>query len=259
VCFIPLLRVITLLLSVVSLGLCTAEKDAAISYHHYMLMLQLASETVNRTGIMTIYYLVASGWETMRDYFEHFEAGSTAKVLGLAYICHSSYFITIGTTTLHEVAKYCLLTFYAIMLYKSCSNIIKNILTINKNQRFIRRIGLATFEESLALKKRIMVRHLISCVLYMIAVAISVGIHDVVKTRIEKEPLTRPSKLLKEAILKEVFEIALFAWFWWNTRPREWPEYYSISVSDDVDLVAEDEALMNRLRYRINRPLPRLC
>ena len=57
-------------------------------------MLLVAAETVNRTAIACFFYLIANGWGILHFDFDPLQATSCAKFLGLAYICHSSYYVT---------------------------------------------------------------------------------------------------------------------------------------------------------------------
>ena len=79
-------------------------------------MLLVAAETINRTCIATLLYLIANvslhhfltitqGWDTMRFYFEPDEATRVAKCLGLAYISHSAFFVTVDAASMHFVLR----------------------------------------------------------------------------------------------------------------------------------------------------------
>lgn len=117
----------------------------------------------------------------MRCYFESNEATSTAKVLGIAYVAHSSYFITIGTDTLHYVLRYILMVFYAVVLYCMVRSCIRNISTIRIFERFVIASNLEDFLPALKLKKRIIWRHFAIAVLYCASLIIALGIHDHVR------------------------------------------------------------------------------
>lgn len=41
----------------------------------------------------------------MRFYFEPEEATQVAKCLGIAYICHSAYFVTIDAVSMHFIIR----------------------------------------------------------------------------------------------------------------------------------------------------------
>ena len=45
------------------------------------------------------------GWDIMRFYFEPEEATRVAKCLGLAYISHSAYFVTVDASNMHCVIR----------------------------------------------------------------------------------------------------------------------------------------------------------
>ena len=59
-------------------------------------MLLVGVETIERTAISCFFYLTAAGWGVMWVDYDPFMSASGAKFLGVAYICHSAYFITVG-------------------------------------------------------------------------------------------------------------------------------------------------------------------
>ena len=104
----------------VNLCLCAHNTRGAYTVQRYLLMLLVAAETVSRTCIATLLFLIANvsacflpyssssvlqGWDTMRFYFEPEEATQVAKCLGIAYICHSAYFVTIDAVSMHVTIR----------------------------------------------------------------------------------------------------------------------------------------------------------
>ena len=109
-----------------SFSLCYSENLAAITIQKYILMLLLATETVSRTAIAAIFYLIATvstkflltrskGWGTLRFYFDADEATKTAKILGVAYLSHSAFFVTTDVIELHNAIRYFLIVFYLLL------------------------------------------------------------------------------------------------------------------------------------------------
>ena len=101
----------------INLVLCSHESSVSYSMQRYLLMLLVAAETIHRTCIATILYLISNvststklkkcvqGWDIMRFYFEPEEASRVAKCLGVAYVCHSAYFVTIDAVSMHYVLR----------------------------------------------------------------------------------------------------------------------------------------------------------
>ena len=98
-----------------SFSLCYSENLAAITIQKYILMLLLATETVSRTAISAIFYCIATGQGTLRFYFDADDATKTAKILGIAYLSHSAFFVTTDVMELHNMIRYFLIAFYFIL------------------------------------------------------------------------------------------------------------------------------------------------
>ena len=68
-------------------------------------MLLIACETVFRTGVLAVLYIVATGWDTMKFNFSNRQALNASKCLGIAYVFHSAYFITTDADGLHNIIR----------------------------------------------------------------------------------------------------------------------------------------------------------
>ena len=76
--------------------MCYATGHLAVNTQRYLLMLLVAAETVNRTAIASMFYMIGKGWGILNFDYDPLEATNCAKFLAIAYLCHSSYFVTVG-------------------------------------------------------------------------------------------------------------------------------------------------------------------
>ena len=102
---IPCFKAVLMFFLMISLLCCYSESFTAFNLQRYVLMLLVAAETVSRTAIGCFFYLIANGWGVLCFDFDPLQATNCAKFLGIAYICHSSYFVTFGATTVHTYIR----------------------------------------------------------------------------------------------------------------------------------------------------------
>ena len=115
---VPLFKVVQCVMFSISLGLCYMESDIAINTQRYLLMLLVAAETVSRTAIATMFYMIANGWGVLNFDYDPLEAVNSAKFIAIAYLCHSSYFVTEGPWSVHLYLRAILILFYIGASYK---------------------------------------------------------------------------------------------------------------------------------------------
>ena len=108
----------------------------------YLLMLLVAVETVSRTAISCFFYLIANGWGVMRFDYDPLEATNAAKFLGIAYLCHSAYFVTVGTWRVHLYIRAILILFYLFTCQKVLSRSVKNQKILARNSGYLRTTNL---------------------------------------------------------------------------------------------------------------------
>jgi len=125
-------------LAFISFGLCYTDSLTGITLQRYVLMLLLACETVCRTCMATVIYMIAAGWGTLRFFFDSEEATKTAKILGCSYLTHSAFFVTMDIPPLHAAMRNTLIAFYVcIALFMACENR-NSIRIIERNEAFAR-------------------------------------------------------------------------------------------------------------------------
>ena len=105
-------------------------------------MLLVASETVNRTAISCFFYLIANGWGILHFDFDPMHATNVARFLGLAYISHSSYFVTFGAFTVHRYIRFILIAFYSYLAYKFTETTRRKLNLIAEREAYLREVNM---------------------------------------------------------------------------------------------------------------------
>ena len=117
-------------------------------------MLLVASETLSRTAIACFFYLIANGWGVLNFDYDPIEAINCAKFLGLAYLCHSAYFITVGAWTMHLYIRAILIIFYVANTYKIAKRTSTSLSLLSRNEGYLRITNLHNqFRAAIALKR----------------------------------------------------------------------------------------------------------
>jgi len=92
----PIGKCLILVVVIVDYSICDRNTSVAITFNRYLLMTGIALETVLRTGVITFFYLVSSGWNTVRfELHGARDASRVTKCMGLAYLTHSAYLVTV--------------------------------------------------------------------------------------------------------------------------------------------------------------------
>lgn len=150
-------------------------------------MLLLATETVSRTAIAALFYLIAAvsnfvkekfisfvkiqGWGTLRFDFDVDEATKTAKILGIAYLSHSAFFVTTDVIELHNVIRYFLVGFYALLALSLFYESRKSLRVLNLNEEFTLEHAIYnTYEETFRLKRKLITDHCFIVLFYCIGI-----------------------------------------------------------------------------------------
>lgn len=126
-----------------NLWTCSRTSESIVTLSKYLLMVIIAAETVNRTIISAILFIAASGYGTMRFFFDGFDASQAAKCLGAAYLVHSAYFITDEAESLHVVLRYLMLLFYFCLMFYVVKYATINLGCLKSNIRFAERHNLS--------------------------------------------------------------------------------------------------------------------
>ena len=95
-------------------------------------MLLVAAETVSRTAIGSMFYMIANGWGVLNFDYDPLEATNCAKFLAIAYLCHSSYFVTVGPWSVHLYIRAILILFYLGAGYKVYRRTSKSFTTVTR-------------------------------------------------------------------------------------------------------------------------------
>ena len=66
---IPIVKAVQYILIGCSFILCSGKGHLSFIVGRYVVMLLIACETVFRTGILAVLYMVATGWDTMKFNF----------------------------------------------------------------------------------------------------------------------------------------------------------------------------------------------
>jgi len=141
---IPIFKTVQLSVFAINLGTCYGSGHLAVNMQRYLLMLLVATETVSRTAIACFFYLIANGWGILRFDYDPLEATNCAKFLGIAYLCHSSYFVTVGSWRVHLYIRGVLILFYLVTCLKIIRRTLRNQMTLKRNVNYLRTANLYT-------------------------------------------------------------------------------------------------------------------
>lgn len=61
-----------------------------------------------------------------------------AKFLGIAYIAHSSYLVTVNADKIHSYLKFALIGFYVIFIYKMAYHTMQTLQVLESNRAYLR-------------------------------------------------------------------------------------------------------------------------
>ena len=130
------------------------------------------------------------------------------------------------------------------MLYLVVRNCITNLVTIRYISGFIEEHNLEDFLPSIRLKRKIMTRHFIFSLFYIISIVITLSFHDHIMAVFESSTVYY-RKYTVAFICKELVELLLFLSFFLNLRPRDWPAYYSLTLNmPDEDEILQAENML---------------
>lgn len=111
------------------------------------------------------------GWGTLRFFFDNEEVTRTAKILSVAYLTHSAFFVTTDVVDLHTLLRYFVIGFYSLLVLHLVLETRRSVRIIERNENFARdNVFLEQFEESHALKKQLLGKHLRLALLYCLGI-----------------------------------------------------------------------------------------
>ena len=236
---IPIFKTIYYAFVLLNAMCCFGHSVTAVtSTQRYILMLLVASETLNRTAISCFMYLIAHGWGTLAFDLDPLQAFDCAKFLGLAYICHSFYFMTFGAFIVHVYVRYILMIFYMGVIYKLVGVTLKSEATVTmeevqmRDENFPDFQMLDRFAEPLRLKKAMLWRNLCIGLLYAGSILVGLVYTAVSESAEENYKDFYAGMSLKQPVLtviiKETVEFGILFALYFNIRPRNWPELFML-------------------------------
>jgi len=175
---IPLFKTIQFFICACSVATCFGTSETAYTVQRYFLMLLVAAETVCRTAISCFFYLIANGWGVMRFDYDPLQATNCARFLGLAYLCHSAYFVTTGPFSIHLYLRAVLVVFYIYAALKVARATVKQLGVLHAHESFIRMTNMhAQFRPAIQLKRQMLRTNAVLAIIYCFAIIAGLNSH----------------------------------------------------------------------------------